>query len=133
MGSACLEFVHKQDAMDPCGLFWWKDLMQLSDIYRGVTRAYVGLGGLILFWKDEWKDGLLQDTFSRAFSFARDPDMSVQSLLSSVRLGYVFHLPLSMEARLEVTNLQLATSDVSLTVRDDTWKCVWGGSDFKAT
>ena len=36
-------------AMDPCGSFWWKDLMQLSDIYRGVTKASVGSGGLILF------------------------------------------------------------------------------------
>ena len=36
-------------AVDTVGSFWWKDLMQLFDIYRGVTRASVGSGGSILF------------------------------------------------------------------------------------
>ena len=107
--------------------------MQLSDVYRGVTKASVVAGDTILFWKDEWNDTLLEEAFPRAFSFARDQDMSVKKLLSSTSLRNIFHLPLSIEARLEVTKMQLATAVVASTEGIDTWSCVWGGSEFKAS
>lgn len=37
---------------DACGSFWWRDVFQLSPIYRGITRVDVGDGSTILFWKD---------------------------------------------------------------------------------
>lgn len=36
-------------ASDPCGSFWWKDLLQLSDVYRGVTTVKVATGDTVLF------------------------------------------------------------------------------------
>ena len=98
--------------------------MQLSDVYGAVTKTSVVAGDTILFLKDEWNDTMLQEAFPRAFSFAEDPHILVRSLLSSVRLSDVFPLPLSVEARLEVTEMQHATSDVALTEGLDTWTCV---------
>lgn len=34
---------------DACGSFWWRDIMNLSDIYRGVTKVDVGDGSTTLF------------------------------------------------------------------------------------
>ena len=116
-------------ASDLVGSFWWKDLMQLSDIYRGVTRATVGSSDSILFWKDEWKDGLFQDTFPRAFSFAKNEDVSVQNFLRVSSLDEAFHLPLSIEAHAEVRDIQRLVahivSDNEHTTRD-IWSYTWG-------
>ena len=73
--------------------------MQLSDIYRGITKATVVVGDTILFWKDELDDSLLQYRFPQAFPFNKEPDVSVKHLLYFERLGDVFHLPLSVEDR----------------------------------
>ena len=89
--------------------------MQLSDIYRGVTKSEVLAGDTILFWKDKWNTEIFQDKYPRAFSFAKEPDISVRHLLSSEILGDVFHLPLSLEARNEVAGLQSETLDTSMT------------------
>ena len=98
--------------------------MQLSDIYRGVTKSEVVAGDTILFWKDKWNDEVFQENYPRAFSFAREPDISVRHLLSVDRLGDVFHLPLSLEARNEVAGLQSETVDTSMTDDKDVWSCV---------
>ena len=90
-------------------------------------------GDTILFWKDKWKTEVFQDKYPRAFSFAREPDISVRHLLYSDRLGDVFHLPLSLEARSEVAGLQSETLDTSLADGKDVWSCVWGGGEFRSS
>ena len=101
--------------------------MSMSDIYRGITKAEVFAGDTILFWKDSWNTDTLQDRYPRAFSFARNPDVSVRHLLSSERLGEVFHLPLSVEAKNEVIQIQSETLEMALNEDRDVWSCVWGG------
>jgi hypothetical protein len=34
------------------GSFWWKNLLKLCDIYRGITKCTIGDGTTILFWLD---------------------------------------------------------------------------------
>lgn len=31
-------------ATEPCGSFWWRDVMNLSDIYRGISSVHIGDG-----------------------------------------------------------------------------------------
>lgn len=117
---------------DPCGSFWWKDLLHLSDIYRGVTKVSVGNGRSTLFWKDLWHDNLLSDSHPRAFSYAKGEDLTIHDLLTAGSLGQVFHLPLSLEARQEINDLQLITRDFDpATDTSDHWLCSWGGTEFK--
>ena len=101
--------------------------MSMYDIYRGITKAKVFAGDTILFWKDSWNTDTLQDRYPRAFLFARNPDVSVRHLLSSERLGEVFHLPLSVEAKNEVIQIQSETLEMALNEDRDVWSCVWGG------
>ncbi|XP_073360244.1 uncharacterized protein [Aegilops tauschii subsp. strangulata] len=63
-------------ASDPCGLFWWRDVMQLSPIYRAITTVQVGDGRTVLFWKDLWHDAILSDNHPRLYSFAMNEDVS---------------------------------------------------------
>jgi hypothetical protein len=49
------------------GSFWWKDLLKLCDIYRGISKCTVGDLMTVLFWSDIWNDLLLQDKFPRLF------------------------------------------------------------------
>lgn len=38
-------------ASEPCGSFWWRDVMNLSPIFRGVTTVEIGDGSSVLFGK----------------------------------------------------------------------------------
>lgn len=114
---------------EPCGSFWWRDVLQLSDVYRGVTRVNVGDGKTTLFWKDLWQDQVISESHPRAFSFCRQEDISVNKLLSAESLGQIFHLPLSIEAREEIRDLQDTTRGVDPSSgTNDTWLCAWGGA-----
>ena len=94
-------------AMKACGSFWWRDVTKLMPIFRGISHCLVGNGSSILFWKDSWGDIIASDGFPRAFSFARDEDVSVQKFLSADSLGANFHLPLSPKALQEISSLIL--------------------------
>ena len=85
------------------------------------------------FLERKMEADVFQDKYPRDFSFAREPDISVRHLLYSDRLGDVFHLPLSLEARREVAGLQSETLDTSLADGKDVWSCVWGGDKFTST
>ena len=39
-------------ATEPCGSFWWRGIIHLATIYRGVMTVEVGDGSTALFWKD---------------------------------------------------------------------------------
>jgi hypothetical protein len=80
------------------GSFWWKDLLNLYDIYRGIAKCIVGDGSTVLFWSDIWNDHLLQDKCPRLFSFAKDKLISVARFLSTTQMDQLFHLPLSSDA-----------------------------------
>jgi len=34
------------------GSFWWKDLLRLSVLFRGIARCHIGDGSTVLFWDD---------------------------------------------------------------------------------
>ena len=39
-------------ATNVCGSFWWRDLVHLMPIYRGITHIQIKKGTYALFWKD---------------------------------------------------------------------------------
>ena len=67
---------------ESCGSFWWRDLMSLNDVYRGIDRVNVGDGTSALFWKDLWMAHTLEASHLRTFSFTRIEDASIAQLLS---------------------------------------------------
>jgi hypothetical protein len=81
----------------PKGSFWWKDILKLCEIFRGIATYKVGSGDTVMFWTDVWNDMLMQNKFPRLFSYAKKKDISVAQFLTHNQLQEQFHLPLSVE------------------------------------
>jgi hypothetical protein len=110
------------------GSFWWRDIFSLVGDYRSISRAKIGDGTSVLFWKDFLLDGtLLCDKFPRLFSFALDEDISVASLCSEEDISSKFFLPLSIEAFQELQVVQQIARDNPLNSEEhDQRRFVWG-------
>jgi hypothetical protein len=118
-------------AVDPCGSFWWKDVMKLSPIFWGITSCVIANGDTVLFWKDDWLDQIISEKFPRAFSYCLHEDTSVQKFLTASTLADNFSLPLSPEALQEVKDLQEeAASTVLSHATIDSWTYVWGSAFY---
>ena len=120
-------------ASGSCGSFWWKDVMNLAPTYRAVTSVEVGDGGSTLFWKDAWHGDILTDSHPRLFSFAKHEDISVRMLLTSPTLGQNFHLPLSVQAREDLDDLQASLASMELAEVHDAWRLIWGSEEFASS
>jgi hypothetical protein len=95
------------------GSFWWRDIFNLIDIYRGITSSQIGNGDIVLFWKDHWNtDQLLCDRFPRLFSFALNEDTSVAQFIRSEDQFQFFALPLSVQAYEELSALLNITREI---------------------
>jgi hypothetical protein len=87
------------------GSFWWKDLLKLCDMFRGISSCIVGNGSTVLFWSDVWNNHLLQEKFPRLYSYAKDKRISVAKFLENNTVMAQFHLPLSEQAHQEYMEL----------------------------
>jgi hypothetical protein len=76
------------------GSFWWRDVMKLVDLFRGIASCKIGDGSTVLFWMDVWNDHLLHNEFPRLLSFAENKKISVAQFLSNNNIELKFHLPL---------------------------------------
>ena len=115
-------------AAAPCGSFWWHQLVQLMPVYRGVAKVQIGAGDTVLFWKDDWNNSILSDTYPRAFSYTSDEDTSVRKVLSITHLNQAFELPLSVQDFEELRALQQNVQEVGLTDSKGVWICTWGSA-----
>jgi hypothetical protein len=113
------------------GSFWWKNIISLSDEYRELTKCVVGNGSSVLFWSDQWTDGLLDSAFPRLFSYAKDKLQSVQDFFGREMIDS-FHLPLSVQAYDELQSLQEIIHNTSLSAEtSDSWILKSGNGIFK--
>jgi hypothetical protein len=114
-------------ATDSCGSFWWKSIMKLSPVFRGVAECSVGKGNSVLLWKDNWSHGIMQHNYPCLFSYAINEDISVAEITDSTDLIDLFHLPISPEAFTEWEQLQAVVNDGSRdTLVEDKWRYKWG-------
>ncbi|XP_073361690.1 uncharacterized protein [Aegilops tauschii subsp. strangulata] len=119
-------------AVDSVGSFWWKDILKLTPIYRGISRVQVVDGSTTLLWKDLWSSDVLQSSHPRAFSFALHEDMTVADFWANTELHETFHLPLSALTLSEVQDIQHAASNLyPSTTRTDIWHYTWGAAEYR--
>jgi hypothetical protein len=109
------------------GSFWWKDILRLNTIYRGIATCTVGDGSTVCFWDDLWTDSVLSIKYPRPFSFARKVDVSVLEVMQAEDLDALFILPLSAEALDEMDNLQAQFQTMPYDDENaDSWVPLWG-------
>ncbi|XP_073360031.1 uncharacterized protein [Aegilops tauschii subsp. strangulata] len=89
-------------ATNHVGSFWWRDILKLTPVFRGITQVRVVSGTTALVWKDLLAGDVLASSHPHAFSFAMHEDGSVKNFLESTALSEAFHLPLSLQALNEV-------------------------------
>lgn len=104
------------------GSFWWKDVLRLNNLYRGVAQCTIGDGSTTLFWDDLWSPQLLVDAFPRLFSFAKSDHSSVKQIMQAQDLESIFVLPLSQDAYQEFQDLRLYIQNI---VYDEDGKDQW--------
>jgi len=56
-------------ASSEVGSFWWKDLLRLNILYRGIARCSLGDGSTNTFWEDLWSIDIFASKYPRLFSF----------------------------------------------------------------
>lgn len=52
------------------GSFWWKDKLNLLDVYKSMAKCNLGDGKSALFWTDLWFDECFHLKFPHLVSFA---------------------------------------------------------------
>jgi hypothetical protein len=116
------------------GSFWWKDVLNLCDLYRGIASCKVGDGSTVLFWLDLWNDNVMQTNYPRLFSFAKNKKISVAQFLLNNSLEAQFHLPLSEQAFQEYQRLQdyIQTIQVQENAKDS-WHYIWGNNKYSSS
>jgi hypothetical protein len=63
------------------GTFWWKDVMRLNTIFRGIAKCEIGDGSHVCFWNDLWTESVLSHEYPRLASFATNGDISVLEVI----------------------------------------------------
>jgi hypothetical protein len=116
------------------GSFWWKDILKLCDLFRGIANCKIGDGSTVLFWSDLWNDNVMQIKYPRLYSFAKNKNISVAQFLTNNTLEMQFHLPLSEQAYQEYQSLQdyFQTFQVQQGAKDS-WHYIWGNSTYTSS
>jgi len=84
------------------GSFWWKDLLRLLVLFRGIARCHIGDGSTVLFWDDLWSSEVFSLKYPLLYRSARDHHLSVKSVMNTVDLNTLFSLPLSEQAYVQL-------------------------------
>uniref|UniRef100_A0A0A9B1V0 Reverse transcriptase zinc-binding domain-containing protein n=1 Tax=Arundo donax TaxID=35708 RepID=A0A0A9B1V0_ARUDO len=86
------------------GSFWWKDVLRLNVIFKGVAKCTIGKGDTILFWDDLWSDSVLckipstsctcqkQKNISTSSDYRSKPPIFIQHAFISTSLSRIFSL-----------------------------------------
>ncbi|CAO2167262.1 unnamed protein product [Urochloa humidicola] len=115
------------------GSFWWRDMLKLCDLFRGVASCIVGDGTTVLFWSDVWNNHLLQEKFPRLYSFARNKTISVAQFITHNNVAQQFHLPLPEQAYQEYTALQELIQGIQIIEGEkDRWHYIWNSPKYSS-
>jgi hypothetical protein len=80
------------------GSFWWRDILKLCDEFRAIAKCNIGNGTTVLIWQDIWNNCILQQTFPRLFSYAKNKSILAANFLTNNNIQDQFHIPLSIQA-----------------------------------
>jgi len=112
------------------GSFWWRDIQNLLDKFKGMASISVANGASCLFWDDCWCEGPLKLAFPELFSFAKKTNISLQLARLAVPSSSLFHLPLSVEAHDQFQVVEGLLQNFDPSTSSDTWYYIWGSPNF---
>jgi hypothetical protein len=80
------------------GSFWWKDILRLHVLYRGVAICLPSRGDTVAFWDDIINGALKSVTFPNLVGYAKDPKASLWKLRNEGNIINCFNIPMSRAA-----------------------------------
>jgi hypothetical protein len=117
------------------GSFWWKDILRLHVLYRGVAVYLPSRGDTVAFWEDVIDGNLQSDTFPNLAGYAKDPKASLWKLRNEGNLINCFNIPMSRAAYNEFLLLQQYIDSLSSPDRceNDSWRFIWGHQVYSSS
>jgi hypothetical protein len=88
------------------GSFWWRDILRLHVLYRGVAVCSPSRGDTVAFWEDIINGALQSEIFPNLVAYAKDPKASLWKLRNEGSLINCFNIPMSRAAYNELLLLQ---------------------------
>ena len=117
-------------ARSPIGSFWWKDIMKLMDKFLLMAKCNPCKGNSVLFWHDNWLQDTVKSSFPQLYSFTKKPKCSLWFFVDQ-SLDRLFHLPLSIQASNQLTDLQAVLQEGVWDPEEaDYWVYSWGSSTY---
>jgi len=119
-------------ARSPIGSFWWKDIMKLMDKFLLMAKCNTSKDNSVLFWHDNWLQDTVKSSFPQLYSFTKKPKCSLWFFVDQ-NLDRLFHLPLSIQASNQLTDLQAVLQEgVWDPEEDDYWVYSWGSNTYNS-
>jgi hypothetical protein len=107
-------------------------MLKLLDTFKGIAQAHFGSGESILFWQDMWNGSILQHDYPQLYSFTKNNQVSLKSVLHLESLEDHFHLPLSVKAFTQFCELDIILQSLQGNNEKDTWTYIWGNGQYSA-
>jgi acetate kinase len=78
--------------------FWWKDILKLTDKFRGMTEVHIIDEKTCRPWEDIWNDIIPEHQYPELFSFTRRKGITINEAKTITLFHTAFHLSFSEEA-----------------------------------
>lgn len=117
----------------PKGSFWWRDLLKLLDKFKGMASVTISDGISCLLWDDLWNGQVRKIQFPELYSFAKNKGISLSNAHATVLVQDLFNLPVSVEAYVQLQDLEVEFSSIVLNNSNDKWSYIWGSSTFSSS
>ena len=114
------------------GSFWWKDILKLSNSFKGMSRVIIKDGATCFLRQDLWTGQILDQSFPELFSYAKNTLILVKKACQSQELYDLFHLPLSVEAFQRFQVFSELVDNLNLTEDTDVWTYIWNSNIFSS-
>lgn len=110
--------------------FWWKDVISLGDIFKGIAQSTVRTWTLVFFWEDLWNEKLRCNKFPILYIVGSDKLEFVKQICSKP-LEDAFLLPLNADTYEEFLILQSELEQIHLQAGyGDHWNFIWNVDKF---
>ena len=115
------------------GSFWWKDVMESIDHFRGIAAPWTGNGSTFLLWQYIWNGQMLQSKFPHLFTYATNTNITLATYLNNQDIQANFQLPLSQVAMEEFHSFNdYIHSQMQNLQGNDVWTYSWGNAIYSS-
>lgn len=73
------------------GSFWWRDIIKLWDIDKGIASVKMGDGSRIRFWEDSYNGCPLSHQFPELYSFAKSTNIHKWNKMIILQICFISH------------------------------------------